>query len=165
MKNLTKILCLMAVVIAMACSKEGPAGTAGKDGKDGNANVMYSDWFSSNWVAGSGGSETYKFDTAIAHITQDVLDKGVILAYTKLTSDGTNVRPLPATTSNGSTTVLWNYVLTVGHIKFTTNFSMKPRNENQFRYIIIPASTHLRLAKPLKDMTYNEVCELYNIPK
>lgn len=47
MKNLTKFLCAIALVIAISCAKDGatgPQGPAGTNGTNGNANVMYSDW-------------------------------------------------------------------------------------------------------------------------
>ncbi|MCB9033782.1 MAG: hypothetical protein H6553_08090 [Chitinophagales bacterium] len=164
MKNVTRILCSLLVVLAVACSKEGPVGPAGQDGidgVDGNANVMYSDWFASGTWSGSSGN--YYFNKSASAVTQDILDQGVVLAFAKLSSDGSNIRPLPANASG----YIWNYVLTVGNIQFTTDFSFgtPPSVNNQFRYVIIPSTTHLRLSKPLTEYSYHEICTMYNIPE
>lgn len=143
----------LAVLTAISCTKEGPAG------KDGNANVYYSDWQDAGtW---SGVASAFYVDRAESKITQATLDSSLVLAYTKLTADGTNVRSLPANTSGG----LWNYVLTVGNIRFTSTLSSSPATNNKFRYIIVPASKHLRLAKPYSKMTYEEICTTFNIPQ
>lgn len=160
MKSLTKILSAIMFLFLMACSKDGETGPQGPPGINGNANVLYSDWFLSGTWSGSSGN--YNFNKAATAITQTVLDQGVVLAYAKLTADGSNVRPLPATTSGPT---LWNYILTVGNINFTSNISIStPSVSNEFRYIVIPATTALRLQKPVTEMTYNEVCAFYNIP-
>lgn len=115
-------------------------------------------------------SQYHIFNKAAPAITSEILDKGVVLAYCKLTSDGSNTRPLPANTTIVGVLNLWNYILSVGNIQFT-QYSLIPvtlygiDNANKFRYIIIPSNTHLRLKKSLKEMSYNEVCELYGIPK
>ncbi len=154
MKNLTKVLIVLLItVVAISCTKEGPAG------KDGNANVYYSDWQEAGTWTGTLGA--YYVDKAESKITQATLDSSLVLAYAKLTSDGTNVRPLPANTSG----VLWNYILTVGNIQYTSTLSGTPATSNKFRYIIVPASKHLRLAKPYSKMTYEEICTTFNIPQ
>ena len=158
------------------------------------ATVMYSDWFTPGpWTSttitpiptgtGTGPStgnsnipttvspnQSHFFNKAAPAITQSILDKGIVLAYCKLTSDGSNTRPLPANTTIEGVLNLWNYVLSLGNIQFT-QFSTSPLalngidQSNKFRYVIIPATTHLRLSKQLKDMSYEEVCSLFNIPK
>lgn len=161
MKNLTKILMIAVIAIMASCSKEGPQGPAGTNGTDGNANVMYSDWFDSgDWTLSTSGNEKYYFDRPETKITQAILDSGVVLVYSKLTGDGSNVRALP---TNTGTSTFWNHVLSVGNIRFTTNLASTPGNTNKFRYVIIPSTTHLRLAKPLTQMSYEEVCTAYNI--
>jgi hypothetical protein len=159
MKSLTKILSALMLVFLMSCSKDGETGPQGPAGIDGNANVLYSDWFLSGTWSGSSGN--YNFNKAATAITQTVLDQGVVLAYAKLTADGSNVRPLPATTSGPT---FWNFILTVGNINFTSSLNSSPSTNNEYRYIVIPATTALRLQKPVTEMTYNEVCAFYNIP-
>ena len=163
MKKLTKILCALLVVLTMSCAKDGatgPQGPAGTNGINGNANVLYSDWFTiASW---SGSSGAYTFNKSESQVTQTIIDQGVVLAFAKLAGDGTNIRPFPANTAGSA--IFWNYILTVGNIQFTTNVS-SPSTTNQFRYVIIPSTTSLRLAKPLKNMTYEEICERYSIPK
>jgi len=165
MKKLLQIFMALLVITAIACTKEGPqgpAGTNGTNGTDGNANVMYSDWFQSGTWSGASGA--YYFNKSVPQITQSILDSSVVLTYAKLTSDGSNIRQLPANTTF-SGVVLWNFILTVGNIQFTTNFTITPAASNEFRYVIIPATTHLRLSKPLTQMSYDEICTMFNIPK
>jgi hypothetical protein len=167
----------MAILAVTGCTKEGPAGKDGTDGVDGTdgidgtngvagtANVMYSEWLSpTEWLGASGD---YYFDVSEPAITQGVIDNGVVLAYTKLTSDATNVRPLPANT--GSSTI-WNYLIpAVGTIEFTTNFTAGPSLSNAFRYVIIPGGNALKSTKlsldDLSKMSYTDVCKMFGIPE
>ncbi len=220
MKNLTKTICVITILLVIACKKEEtpvPIGNNGLNGTNGTTTVVntttgtageivkidtikktdsmkvyYSDWFtpgtwsSSTTTTGNGttsgnGSGTTtipstslnqsnSFNKSAPAITNEILDKGVVLAYCRLTSDGSNTRPLPANTTISGVLNLWNYILSLGNIQFT-QYSMSPialygiDNSNKFRYVVIPSNTHLRLKKPLNEMSYDEVCEMYNIPK
>jgi len=135
----------------------------------GTANVMYSAWFEAgSWTESS--SDHYYFDEAAASVTQEIIDQGTVLAYAKLDGDGSNVRPLPATTIN-TNKILWGYHITgVGNIRFTATTvdgsSLSPLSTNEYRYVIIPGGTSVSSKakkEKLKDMSYEEVKKRFGI--
>lgn len=171
MKNVTKILCLFVMVLAMACTKEGPQGPAGANGingtngMNGNANVQYSDWMTAGtWLGYDSPSAYYTWNTPA--ITQAVLDSANIVVFWSYMGIS-RYNMLPYFYSNG---MFISADYSVGKITLWfksingTNVTPTP-NMNKFRYMIIPGNSHLRLKKPLNQMAYDEVCELYNIPK
>ena len=183
MEKLTKILMIAVIAIMASCSKEGPqgpAGTNGTNGVDGNANVKYSDWFTpSPWVATTAyGTKDFAYTKTDAAITQSIIDNGVVLVFGKLAGynpsiwPSTRVSQLPIVVnyvSSGAQIDTWSAYLTLGTLtidfKNNNNYYNNISITNQFRYVIIPSSSHLRLSKPLQSMTYDEICSLYNIPK
>ena len=161
----------------------GPAGATGATGPAGTANVIYSAWFQSGAWTGTGTQYAY-FDKAAPGVTAAIRDNGVILAYAKLTGDGTAIRPLPASTAQGGTSFfLWNYYSTaVGTIRFTceteNTFTVSPTSTNEFRYVLIPGGVaggrgnnekvveikgQLYGESQLKAMSYSQICSLLNI--
>lgn len=191
----TIIYAMMSIVILSACSKEKenlplPTPPRAKDStlltnKD-NASVFYSDWLSPESGAGSEGNNsgthsgntgsgspgklsTYQMFTVNAPaITQDILDKGVVMAYCRLENDNGFTRVLPTSVIISGFISNWDFVLSQGKIQFiqtTTNpAGIAPiSGKNKFRYIIIPPTQHLRLSKPLSKMSYSEICSLLNI--
>lgn len=167
MKKLTKILMVALIAIMASCSKEGPqgpAGTNGTNGTNGNANVQYSDWMAvPSWTGY--GTATASYDWAVSNITQEVLDNAAVLIYYRY---GTEIqyKILPYFES---ATKVFSGNFSVGHILLKyqniNGGTVTPSaDQNKFRYMIIPGNTHLRLKKPLNQMTYEEVCKLYNIP-
>ncbi len=155
------------------CNPEGTQGPAGLDGLDGldgqNATVYYSEWFSpSDW---SGTSGDWYFDASAPDLTEDIVEGGVILAYIWLGDDlyeGTAVRPLPAYAVGAN----WSFLIQeYGNIEFTSDMILKPlTSANKFRFIAIPGTTiALKSAslkndrQELKNMSYQEVCKLFNI--
>lgn len=184
-------LITIAAAIFSSCTKEGPAGPAGPQGQTGatgatgatgTANVIYSDWFTpSSYTAtnGFGGIKNIDFTQAAPGITQDVLDKGVVLTYGKLNGYSSSIWPanqvakLPILVnyiSGGVTqTDTWSAFETAGSLRINfvnnTNLYGSISNSHSFRYVIIPGGNAAsRTANPdLND--YNAVCEFYNIPK
>lgn len=161
MKKLTKILMVALIVIMASCSKEGPQGPAGTNG---NANVQYSDWMAvPSWTGYGTATATYDWTTPA--ITQAILDSAAILIYYRYGTE-TQYKILP---HFESVTKVFTGNFLVGHIllKYQNidGGTVTPSaDQNKFRYMIIPGNTHLRLKKPLIQMTYEEVCSLYNIP-
>lgn len=156
---------LVLVAILSSCVKEGPAG---KDGKDGNANVIYSSWYSP--AAWDGKTGDWFFQVANSDLSQDVVEAGVILAYTSLNGDiyPAAVRPLPAYALGAN----WDFLIPdYGLIEFTsTSLAQPATNGNYFRFVVIPStfsmkSTGTTLEQQLKSMTYLEVCKRYGIPE
>ena len=165
----TKILILssllLVVVIFSSCVKEGPAG---RDGRDGNANVIYSSWYSPS--AWNGKTGDWYFQVSNSDLSQDVVEAGVILAYTSLDGDiyPAAVRPLPAYALGAN----WDFLIPdYGLIEFTSDALSQPATTgNYFRFVVIPSnfsmkSTGSTLEQQLKNMTYLEVCKRYGIPE
>jgi hypothetical protein len=164
---------IAVLLIISSCTKEGDAGP---QGPEGNANVIYSNWYTPS---------TYKKDTifgiwgfshtqAAPAITQAVLDSGTVLVFGKMLGYNPAVWPtgtvgqLPIMINymqGGLQVDTWQYYATVGNlrIRFTNdhNIYTSIANQHQFRYIIIPGSTP---SGRMRQMTYEEVCGKYNIP-
>ena len=173
MKTGLRTLFLFAAVSAFifaGCQKYGPQGPPGIDGQD--ATVYYSEWFSP--TAWSGSSGDWYFAANAPDLTQDIVEGGVVLAYAWLAGDvygGSSVRPLPAYAVGAN----WSFLIhQYGSIEFTSDMFAKPLTaDNKFRFVAIPGTIHaLKSGTPehksqqeLKNMSYKEVCKLYNIPE
>lgn len=169
---------LLTAVMTMSCSKDGamgpqgnagPQGIAGTNGTNGangtngingNANVLGSDPFStttSNWTSYSGGTFWTANLTGASSITQNIVDKGIVMVFRKYTSNGaTEWSPLPDTI--GNVNISFNYGL--GYITFyaqSTNFTaITNPGAITFRYVVISPSN--RMANPNTDWNdYNQV--------
>ncbi|MBN2348106.1 MAG: hypothetical protein JXJ22_04675 [Bacteroidales bacterium] len=176
MKRKIKRIYLLAAFISlvvMGCTKEGPVGPAGQDGQDGlDATVYYSEWFSPTEWSGEPGD--WYFEAIAPDLTEDVVEGGVILAYVWLVGDlyeSNSVRPLPAYAVGAN----WSFLIyQYGSIEFTCDMIGIPATTgNYFRFIAIPG-TILALKstssaniseQELKNMQYQEVCKLFNIPE
>lgn len=164
---------LMFVSIALlvaGCEDDPVPGPPGRDGQD--ATVYYSEWFSpSTW---SGTSGDWYFDAAAPDLNEDIVERGVVLAYVWLGDDiydGLAVRPLPAYAVEAN----WDFLIPEYEtIEFTSDMISKPAtSSNKFRFIAIPgtipalksASTVEEKKEQLKKMSYQEVCKMFNIPE
>ena len=146
----------MAVsVMFSACTKEGPAG------KDGNANVVSSSMTALNW---SYNAPNWTVSFNIASITQDIVDRGAVLAYVKV---GNNFSQLPLTfyqdpaysTSVGVLTVLGGVLVTWTDSDLTQPINPGPQ---VFKFVVISASS--RQQHPNIDYTnYEEVKNAFNL--
>ena len=150
--------------------------------------VLYSDWLSPNTsptnggntgngnnggtVTGTGSGSSIKtvqtFDVNAPAITQEILDKGVVLAYCRLNGDD-KTRALATTTTISGFLSIWDFALSKGKIQFiqsTANPFGIPAisSSHKFRYVIIPPTKHVRLSKPWNKMSYEEVCSILDIP-
>jgi hypothetical protein len=152
------------------CSKEGDQGPVGQKGQD--ATVFYSEWFSPS--AWSGNSGDWYFDASAPDLTENIVENGVVLAYVWLAGDlysANTVRPLPAYAIDAN----WSFLISqYGSIEFTSDMSSQPLTTgNKFRFIAIPgtipalksASLKNKSEQELKNMTYKDVCKLFNIPE
>lgn len=161
---------VLSALFLAGCGKEGPQGPAGPPGK--NATVYYSEWFSP--AAWSGGSGDWYFAASAPDLTQEVVENGVVLAYAWLAGDlydGTTVRPLPAWAVGAN----WGFLIhQYGSIEFTCDMLSPPLTSgNKFRFVAIPGTTpalksshpDYRSPEELRNMSYREVCRLYNIPE
>ncbi|MCZ8197810.1 MAG: hypothetical protein O9267_09400 [Flavobacterium sp.] len=160
MKALKTILTITIIsLFATSCSKPED-GAVGPQGETGTANVIYNNWTLTNfnqngtlWVTG----------ITAPKITQDVIDKGLVLVYMKNTSVTPN-QIIQLNFSQGSQFVTFNIEVGLVNVISNTNFSVFP-----FRYIIIPEGVSVsgKMAKSnkpdFKKMSYSEVCQQLHI--
>ncbi len=169
MKNLTKILCALAILIAVACSKDGatgPAGTNGTNGTDGNANVTVYNF-------GTDFSLTNEKTLTLTGISQTDFDNSLRLVYFKDASCSGFWYSVPGLGCAG------NYLIRIYSSTLSTelyfnikdpdgtSYSGVARNITDVKVFIIPPSStiNLRTSKPLTQMSYEEVCDLFNLEK
>jgi hypothetical protein len=194
MQNVKALLLLICIAITLfSCSKEGPAGPAGatgatgaqgpqgpqgSQGNTGTANVIYSAWFNPTAWTNNSTPNGY-FNKAASGVTQAIIDQGIVLAFVQFADETTGARPLPAVTFSGQ--VIWHFYITgVGNIRFTVNATNGTTNiaagtTMKYRYVIIPggiagnrmasANGITYTAEDLKNMSYEEVAALFNIPE
>jgi hypothetical protein len=162
MKALKTILTITIIsLFTTSCSKPED-GAVGPQGETGTANVIYSNWTLTNfnqngtlWITG----------ITAPKITQDVIDKGLVLVYLKNTSVTPN-QIIQLNFSQGSQFVTFNIEVGLVNIISNTNFSLLP-----LRYIIIPCgvSASGKMANTnqpdFKKMSYSEVCQQLHIPE
>lgn len=179
MKTITRIFAMLAVMSAVifmdACKAEkgevgpaGPAGVAGPTGANGaigatgptgTANVIYSPWSVISITTGS--SAPYTLEVSAPQITQEILDKGVILCFFRNQSS-LEVFPLPYSFPTSATTTQEGYAsYAVGKIKLRANQTL---SNVGFRYVIIPGGVASGRMASLKDMSYEEIKALYHLP-
>lgn len=163
------LIVAFSVLVFTGCQNEGTPGPAGLDGQ--NATVYYSEWFAPS--AWSGTSGDWYFNASAPDLTKDIVESGVVLAYVWLSGDiyeSTSVRPLPAYALDAN----WSYLISgYGSIEFTSDMFSKPLTAHKFRFIAIPgtipalksASTKNKSEEELRNMSYKDICKLYNIPE
>lgn len=174
MKKLTTILMAAVIVMLSSCSKEGPqgpAGTNGTNGTNGNANVTVKkiDYFEPTWTSSFYlGSIANKSTITDDDINTTVMDKGVVLAFTKIFS--TEWYNLPFSGGFTGSTQYIHYAIEPGKLNIYAwqksdagVLSRFTPNIESLKYIIILDRTVLRLKKPLTQMSYKEVCKMLNI--
>lgn len=171
----TKTLSKYAVIVFSILIFSACIGVPGQDGYDGNdgqdATVYYSEWFSP--VVWSGVSGDWYFEASAPDLTSDIVESGVVLAYVWLDGDlyeSSSVRPLPAYAVGAN----WDFLIhQYGAIEFTSDMINRPLKTNKFRFVAIPGTIPALKSEQignysvteLKNMTYQEVCKLYNIPE
>jgi hypothetical protein len=159
----------------------GTTGATGATGATGTANVIYSAWTTPATYTKDTVFSTFHFDANIpaAKITQDILDKGTVLVYGKLTGytstiwPSTQVSALPiiVTYEEGTTTYTdtWSSLVTLGNVKidFVDNMNLYNgiSNAHQFRYVIIPGAILTATTnKHVNFQDYNQVKQTFNLP-
>lgn len=173
---------LMAITFLWMCACEGPqgpvgpagangvqgqAGPQGPVGATGAANVIYSNWTKAGtWSTTDlyGIVRSYIDITAPA-LSQEILDRGVVLVYVKLTTDNNQVRQLPVTVYAQFTTEQIDFSLLLNRIRiWSTPIKppISPSPNYEFRYILIPGGQAGRLN--FEGMTYEEAKFQFNLP-
>lgn len=173
MKKISILLFVASLLLYFgACTKEkgptGPSGTNGLNGKDGNANVYYSHWklldhsFRDTTIDGT----LMKYSTDSAYgITESILDSGAVLAYLNW---GVGTIPLPYISYAGGIGNSLNFMpgkktITYTRVTFDNSGSVGASSGIKYRYIAIPGGV-LVGKRDLREMPYEEVCRMYNIP-
>ncbi|MEO7978657.1 hypothetical protein [Flavobacterium sp.] len=187
MKTLKTIFSLLTIgIFLISCSgddgtngPEGPAGVDGIDGTngiDGNPVVFFSDWA----LTGTTKSETFNgvlgstFIISAPELTQEILNKGVVLIYMQSLSSGKfSNMPLPLIESTGSKVFIHNFWPELGQItiyKFLLDGTTPtPVTASlKWRYVLIPGGTNVTGKKNVNKldyskMSYEQVCKLFNI--
>ena len=158
----------------------GPSGATGATGATGTANVIYSAWFTTTaWTKSTIFSlDNFDFNKAAAGITNDILDKGVVLVFGKLNgyaadfglSNNPVQLPYNVVYKSGTlNTDSWSFITSSGNVKirFISNLNLYPggpATNYQFRYVIIPGGVSGGRLQSLKGMSYAEIKDLYNLP-
>ncbi len=142
MKNLKILLTILLFGLLLAsCSGDDGApginGVDGADGADGNANIIASGWFDPTWAVPSTMAD---FTHDAPEITQEVLDTGLVMVYSKMYG---SVYPLPISFMGDSNPKEFDFWITLGSVRiwFTAESSYTPDATTQFRYVIIPSGT------------------------
>lgn len=157
---------ISTAMIFNGCAKDGATGPAGQkgidgiDGIDGNANVIGSNSVSvvsSDWTL---SSNYYSTSFTLPAITQEVVDKGVVMVYEKL---GTSWQAMPYSLDIESRDFTFN----VGTVKIwahNSDFSA-PTNPSAQTYRIIAISASNLITHPNVDFkNYIEVKNNFNFP-
>lgn len=145
----------------------GEQGAKGDKGDTGTANVIYSGWFApavGEWQKLSDINYTYTINEQ--RITQDIVDRGVVLVYSRQGAGSASyLLPLTLTTSSS----ISNYNVGMSFEKVIINFlellepSGKPANNLQFRYVIIPGGIQARAN--LDYTNFDAVAHAFRIPE
>ena len=199
----TVILIQLLTLIFFACSPEdgqdgamgpqgeqgltGPQGSAGQDGEDGQdgqqgeqgergtANVIYSDWFPSKFPDDIAGAN-YVFSVSEPNLTQEIVDKGVLLGYAKYTSssDIGVVEQLPF---HDAISKIYTISFTVPPAPNSERVFIVVRSTDgspvgstlfeEYRYVIIPGGvpTSGKSSIDYTQLSYDEILDLFNIPE
>lgn len=178
------VLLAFLVAFSFSCSPEdgndgapGPTGPAGSDGQDGNANVISSGWIEFDtavWtpLTDEFGIDYRNYPITVSEISQDIVDNGVVLVYTRFVISNTDTLMLPFSTNitGGEQTLSFEIEL--------NDLTIKMRNVSgsgdpgifggpgiaEYRYIIIPASSSGKTSNlNYSKMTYEEVMNHFNL--
>lgn len=159
--------CCMLLAIAMlavSCSKEGPAGAqgpagpagptgaagaSGTKGDPGTANVIYSDWLDVTYQFVVPDS-VYIANITAAKLDATILNTGEVKIYLNLSSAATpQIVPLPYVDIFSGLYIQPFFSLNKIQLESDANVSTRTTNNVkslQCRYILIPGGTHTRSA-------------------
>lgn len=150
-----------------ATGPQGPAGLAGGSGTGTAINVIYSDWFTPAFVDWQKVTEkSYLYSIIETKITQDIIDKGVVLAYSRQVASGpAYLLPMMLETNSGLTN--YNIAAALGKVNITftelLDIQGKPATGLQYRYVIIPGGVKSRAN--IDYTNFDEVAKAFGIPR
>lgn len=157
------LLSLVSVFAYTSCAKKGDTGPQGPPGPAGPDSVIYSGWTTLAMTKSiNGPGDTSYFQTINApSITQDILDKGIILTYLAFVDNS-------GTTNVANASVYIDEVYYPGKIDLSSFFDYSGL---KYRYVIIAGTLQGRSAsgtstyskEQLKSMSYEEVMKLLKL--
>ena len=157
-----KMFLVLMLISAFSCTKEGKQGEPGINGVDGNANVKTIMVWDVSW---SYSSPSYQ--TTIPHndITQDLVDRGVVLVYARLNSGAYNQLPTTFYQSSSYSTSIEVASIAGSVTLFWTDSDLSQPSYpaiNDFKIVLIPSAA--KIAKPYVDYSnYEEVKASFGI--
>lgn len=150
---------------------QGSQGAPGDPGDPGTANVIYSDWFNTefgNNIVTSSSS----FTTAAPEINAGILNFGTILVYGRRVDliTGNQVYQIPIV-FGAARQQSYYFRATDGQIRISVVANEQGQSVGdgaffvQYRYVIIPGgqNTSGKSTTDYKNMSYEEVADLFNI--
>ena len=181
MRNLIlkSIVIFATSFMLIACSKDdtGPKGdqgeqgipglngTNGTNGTNGNANVIYSDWNTCTFTNSYSGNGYFFKRYSFAGDQNSTDSTSALLKYMRIKFNNGNVTTgfqIPFE-YNALRYTSWYGGEFIARMNVTTDDSGIA--SYQVRTVLIKGSTHLRKAKTLRELSYDEICEMYSIPK
>ena len=158
MKNtFLKIATILILTISIfSCSPEdGKDGINGTNGIGSDLEYYATTWATRNFV---GSGTTWYSTISIPVITQQVLDKGVILTFKKTATDEV------VEVSNTTTPYFWIF-----HLLGNIDFESSSNQTGTYRHIILVPTVPTGVSRLRKTdytkMSYQEICAKFNIPE
>ncbi len=139
---------------------QGPAGAQGPAGPTGAANVIYSAWTKAGtWTkANVFGVDRFYTELQADRLSQEILDRGVVLVYAKLETDNNQVRQLPVTVYAQFTEDIIDFSLNLNKVRIWSTPVrgplLPPSPNHSFRYVLIPGGQAGRIN--YEKLTYPE---------
>lgn len=151
---------LLTSVLFFSCAKDGlqgpqgPAGangTNGTNGTNGNANVISKAAQNVSFTY-SAGKNAYDANLICSEITQDVVDKGVVLCYERVAPN----QWMPWNANIGTTYYIYNFKLGEIVLEYrNTAGTTTNEGDKLLRFVIIPSQDVPKLPSDTRD--YNQV--------
>lgn len=145
----------------------GTTGAQGPAGQNGNANVIASSWITNVWAVESNGYRAHR-NIPASEITQNIIDNGTILVYTRLSSASTSIKLIPCPIYNvttGQLAYIIDALFKIGN--FDVLAGAPPSGisgievtapNSQVRYVIIPPASNGRTSLPENPEDYYATC-------
>jgi hypothetical protein len=110
------------------------------------------------------GVNKFRFDMAAPRLTQELIDRGLVMVYARIEVENNQVRQLPFSVISSVNEGLFDHTLQVGTVRVWATpirppFS--PSTTNEFRYILVPGSIAGRLNH--EQLSYAEAKELFGL--
>ncbi len=173
MKFLLHLIILTMTLLSISCSGDdgrdgidGETGPQGPAGQDGNANVISTDWVefqSAVWedLVDEFEVPTRNYPVSVPEITQEILDSGTILVYTKFSGILGEVFQLPILAQNqvlrystgiSRITIKYSNLNSIGD---PGTFGAPDSGNTFYRFIIIPSTTSTTASLDLERVDTN----------